>query len=645
MCGITGFISTNSSFTKETLQRRITNMANTLRHRGPDGFGYLVDEPTQMALGHRRLSIQDLSNNGLQPMTSANARFTIVFNGEVYNFKKIRSELEIQGHKCKWRSSTDTEVILEAIAFWGLNKALSKFHGMFAFALIDNKEKTLTLVRDRFGEKPLYYGFVDSSLVFGSELKSICCWPEFHPEIDIDSLGYYFKLSYIPSPRSIYKNVFKVDAGEYIVFNIPDILSYSKKIYWSASEVSQNTSIFTGDIHNAKTELKKILTDIISNQMISDVPLGAFFSGGIDSSVVSAIMQSNSIKKIKTFSIGFIDKNFDESKHAEKIANYLGTEHTTLIATEKEAYNIIPKLTNIYDEPFSDSSQIPTYIVSKLTKQHVTVSLSGDGGDELFAGYNRHISGPSIWRNIENTPLVLRKLLTNYVKKVSTSKLDIIFQIFKHILPSKFDVRNPGQKIHKLAHVSCAESFDQFYDILRSNFINLYEIGSFENTSKIDLHDARDMVLSMQVTDIESYLKDDIMVKVDRASMANSLESRAPLLDHKLAQFAFSLPLFMRTNQGVGKILLRNVLSDYIPPDLVQRPKTGFSIPLADWLRGHLKDWCMDMINYNTYNKSLHLKKLYDFVNDFLNYKHEDVHSAWCILMFYAWTQNNKIYI
>lgn len=643
MCGIAGFVCFDHGLTYDDLYCHVSLMTNALKHRGPDGTGVWVDVRLQTALGHTRLAIHDLCTTGDQPMVSCNNRFVIVFNGEIYNFNEIRTELNFQGCEVSWRGTSDTEVLVEAISFWGLEKTIAKLHGMFAFALLDRIEGTITFVRDRFGEKPLYYAVSDRKLFFGSELKALVAHPDFTPKVDVESLGLYLKLSYVPSPKCIYKNVYKVDAGEIVQFNISDPDVRTNKTYWSPLDVIRSSSGLDISFNDAKSAVHDHLVRIVRDQMLADVKLGAFFSGGIDSSIVCSIMQSLSPRPIETFTIGYDNNDYDESKYAKDIAGHLGCNNTVLVASDQDAFNLLPDLASIYDEPFADASQIPTCILSKLTRRYVTVSLSGDGGDEVFAGYNRHVFAPDIWGKFRFVPKAVRGCAGHLIRSVKTEYWDRLFRVLSASGLECFNFRNPGFKLHKLAKLSAASNFASFYDLLISNNNYSKWLLSKAAIEKSRLPDVGDDVLNLQLADMTGYLKDDILVKVDRASMASSLESRTPFLDHKLVEFALSLPLGMRVNKNQGKFILREILKEYIPEHLFQRPKTGFNLPLFSWLRGALKEWAMDMVHSSRHSDVLDSDCINKYVVEFINGKNDDIASVWTLLMLYSWIDKNNV--
>lgn len=646
MCGICGFLNISKSSTKDELTNIIIPMTESLHYRGPDSSGFWIDENCGVVLGHRRLSIIDLTLEGHQPMESN--RYVITYNGEVYNYRAIRKHLEEKGYY--FRGHSDTETILLAIEEWGLKSALEKFTGMFAFALWDKKEKKLYMVRDRIGEKPLYYGWLGNTLVFGSEIKALRKHPNLKFEIDRNVLNSYLRYNYIPTPNSIYKNIYKLEPG-----SVLEISAYDKKIvsyyYWNPVEEVRKATLnkFTGSVEEALSNLDLILRDTIKNQMISDVPLGAFLSGGIDSSTIVAVMQAISTQPIKTFSIGFYEDAYNEANYAKDVANYLGTNHTELYVTPEEARSVIPNLPNLYDEPFADSSQIPTFLVASLTKEKVTVSLSGDGGDELFGGYNRYFWTEKLWDNIKWMPNGLKGLTSQTLTSFSPQTWDSIFSLVNPMIPNKFKQRLPGDKIHKLAEILNAHTPEEVYRKLVSTWRNPTEVvkDSFEipsNSFKEKEVKLSSFIEKMMFTDVVTYLPDDILVKVDRACMGVSLESRVPFLDHRIVEFAWRLPLEMKIKNNEGKWLLRQLLYKYVPRELIERPKMGFGVPIDSWLRGPLREWAESMLDKEKIVKEgfFYPEPIRKKWKEHLSGKRNWQYHLWSILMFQSWLDSNK---
>jgi len=649
MCGISGFIDKTTSKKNGELVDIITAMSDTLRHRGPDDKGAWVDEDCGVALGHRRLSIIDTSAAGHQPMESASGRYIVVLNGEIYNFRALRKELEADGFK--FRGHSDTEVMLAQISRDGLEIALKKFNGMFALALWDRQDKILFLCRDRLGEKPLYYGFIDNAFVFGSELKALKKFPGFIGEIDRQALTLYLRYNCIPAPYSIYKNIKKLLPGEILAFKNGDS-SFKTKSYWSVFDAAENfnRADWNKDLKETLKEAEALLKDAVKIRMESDVPLGVFLSGGIDSSLIAALMQAQSSPAINTFTIGFGDKRYNEEKDAQVIAKHLGTTHTSLYATAEDALNIIPELPKIYDEPFADSSQIPTILVSKMARQFVTVCLSGDAGDEIFGGYNRYIWLENIWQKIYRFPYGTRRSLAYLFASCPADCFENIFEKLKFMLPSKLKVRNPGIKFQKFLDALSAPNIESAYLNLTSHWKQPErlvlgqkgDITKLEASRSLDfLHDYK---RQMMYSDTVNYLPNDILAKVDRASMNVGLESRAVYLDHRLVEFAWKLPTEMLINKTGSKSILRNVLKRYVPAAYWDRPKMGFSIPIDSWLRGPLKKWADELLSVGYlkrkgyFDYQIVAKKWEQHKKGTGNWQHE----LWDILMFNAWLECNR---
>jgi len=624
-------------------------MADTLRLRGPDDGGAWVDADAGIALGHQRLSIIDLSLEGHQPMHSFCGRYVIAFNGEIYNYQDIRHELEqeSQGYAIPWRGHSDTEVALAAISRWGIEAAVRRFVGMFAFALWDRTERVLYLVRDRLGEKPLYYGRMGRSILFGSELKALRAHPDFKGEINRDALALYLRHNCIPAPYSIYRGIYKLPPGTMLAVSDRDAPFPDPVQYWSVREAAEHglAEPFTGSTEEAIAALDGLLRDAVGLQMVADVPLGVFLSGGIDSSTVVALMQAQSDRPVKTFTIGFNETGYNEAEHAKAVARHLGTEHTEFYVTPEEAMAVIPRLPALYDEPFADSSQIPTFLVSEMARRSVTVSLSGDGGDELFAGYNRYFWGRSIWKRVGWMPQPLRVAAAVALTAVSPQSWDRVFAAAKSLLPAKLKQSTPGDKIHKLAEVLAVESPEAMYRGLASHWKDPASVvlGSSEPPTALTdrrlWSDLPDFTQRMMYLDTVTYLPDDILVKVDRASMGVSLEARIPFLDHRVVEFAWRLPLSMKVRDGQGKWLLRQVLYQYVPKELVGRPKTGFDVPIDAWLRGPLRDWAEDLLG----ERRLSEERFFDPVpirdkwNEHLSGARNWQYYLWDVLMFQAW--------
>ena len=639
MCGFVGIYSVDQNSINSEI---LLTMSQTLVHRGPDDSGIWIDAYARIGLAHQRLSVVDLTTAGHQPMHSSSHRYSIVFNGEIYNHQELRKQLD-HPH---WNGKSDTETLLTCIELWGLDKTLKKINGMFAFALWDGHASCLHLVRDRMGEKPLYYGWQGDSFLFGSELKALKIHPDFQACIDKDSLDLYFRYNYIPAPYSIYKNIYKLPPGSVLTL-YQGQKKYKVRKYWSVSDEAARglSNPLSDSVEDLVDKLDNLIKKSIKKKMISDVPLGAFLSGGIDSSVVVSIMQSLSSKPVKTFTIGFEDKAFDEAKDAKLIAKYLGTDHHELYVSPQDVIDVIPLLPNLYDEPFSDASQIPTYLVSKLAKEKVTVSLSGDGGDELFCGYNRYHVTKNLWKKISVFPLFIRKFISLLLLYIPLKAWDKLGNL--SFLSKKYN--NLGIKIHKGARVLHSQSFFGLYDNLLSNW-------KYSEKLVLESHERRKLDLStstntsvfpnvekMMLWDMQSYLPDDILVKLDRASMGVSLEGRVPFLDHNLVEFAWRVPTKYKYRDKKGKWLLRQVLNQYIPKELTERPKSGFTLPVSDWLRGPLKEWAEGLINEDRLKDEGILN--FDLVNK--KWKEHQAgakdwsNQLWAVLMFQLWLENN----
>src|ERR1051326_9178203 len=589
MCGIAGLFDLSFGGPTADLEAAAVRLADRIRHRGPDDSGVWADAAAGVALAHRRLSVLDLSAEGHQPMFSEHGRFVIVFNGEIYNFRDLSEELARSGQR--FRGHSDTEVMLAALVRWGLEGALKRFVGMFAFALWDREDRVLHLARDRAGEKPLYYGWVNQVLLFGSELKALRAHPQWTGRIDRDALALFMRHNYIPAPRSIYRDIFKLPPGTFL--SLPARGARPGQLptpvpYWSMKAVVEcgARAPFSGSPAEAREGLESVLRRSIAQQMVADVPLGAFLSGGVDSSTVVALMQVQSTRPVKTFTIGFREKEYNEANYAKAVARHLGTEHTELYVTPKEALSVIPRLPAIYDEPFSDSSQIPTFLVSDLARRHVTVSLSGDAGDELFGGYTRYPLARRIWRAVGWMPASGRAALARLLRAFRPQTWQRGLDRLRRPTGGHAGRERTGDRLHKLADILSAKSPEEIYRGLVSHWKepDRLVLGSHEPTSVLNdperQADLAEFFHRMMYLDAVSYLPDDILAKVDRPSMAVSLESRIPLLDHRIVEFAWQLPLPLKVREGQEKWLLRQVLYKFVPRQLIERPKTGFGVPI-----------------------------------------------------------------
>lgn len=601
MCGIVGVLSLTDF---AATQKALPKMVQAIRHRGPDGSGEWFDPEAGIALGHARLAIVDLSPEGAQPMVSMNGGLVIAFNGEIYNHQDIRRELDQTMPSINWRGHSDTETLLAAIQCWGLERALIKSIGMFAIALWDRQSRKLTLARDRMGEKPLYFGWQGKHFLFGSELAALRRHPGFRAEVDPASVALMMRHNYIPAPYSVFAGISKLTPGTILEVST-DGGTGSHHRYWAmeAAIAKGKSAPFEGGPEAAVDALEQLLLDSVGRQMQADVPLGAFLSGGIDSSTIVALMQAQSSRPINTFTIGFEEKGYNEALHAKAVATHLGTNHTELYLREAELLDVVPNLASIYSEPFSDSSQIPTFLVSRLARQQVTVSLSGDGGDELFGGYGRYFSVQNHQRRFGRIPKILRRGLAKSIRCLSPNEWNQLSLPARALAPGYFAKRNLGNMAHKLANALADFNPDQIYLQALSHWRDEDGLmpGIKEHPSMITAPpDFPDMgpFQRMMALDSVSYLPDDILCKVDRAGMANSLEGRIPMLDHRVVEFAWSLPLDIKVRGGVGKWPLREVLMRHVPRQIIERPKMGFGVPVGDWLRGPLRDWAEHLLDH-----------------------------------------------
>ena len=650
MCGLTGFLDTTNRLGCEVLKDLVRSMATTLYRRGPDDSGEWADEETGIALGFRRLAILDLTPTGHQPMLSASGRYVLIFNGEVYNFREIRQELEAHKLAPAFRGGSDTEVMLAAFEAWGIQEAVKRFVGMFAFALWDRKARELHLVRDRLGVKPMYYGWAGNTFLFGSELKALRAHPDFNAEIDRNALALMLRYDYIPSPYSIYKGIAKLPAGTILTLNADRTTPLAPRPYWSLAEVAERgvANPFSGSEAEAITQLDTMLTQAVGYRMIADVPLGVFLSGGVDSSAVTALMQTQSSRPIKTFTIGFHEDSYNEAQYARAVAQHLKTDHTELILSASEALSVIPNMPTLYDEPFADASQIPTFCVSQLARKNVTVSLSGDGGDELFAGYIRHFIGRKLWRQMQYIPRGLRGIASSSLKALSPQTWERLLHSARGILPGSLRQQNSGRRFAKFADILVADSPEAMYMALVSHWQNpaLVVADSCEPptalTDRAQWANLSDFTQRMLYLDTMTYLPDGVLVKVDRASMGVGLEAREPLLDHRVLEFAWTLPLEMKIRDGQGKWLLRQVLYKYVPQSLIERPKAGFSVPIDAWLRGPLRDWAESLLSESALSDKgfFNAQPIRKKWAEHLSGRQDHQELLWSILMFQAWIKS-----
>ena len=622
MCGIAGFIHRGEG--RDGASSRLTAMLEPIRHRGPDDGGVWVDDQQCVALGHRRLSILDLSPAGHQPMTSACGRFVIVFNGEIYNHLGLRKSLEASSQIpiSGWRGHSDTETLLACFAAWGFEKTLQSTVGMFALALWDKHEKSLTLSRDRIGEKPLYYGWQKGVFLFGSELKALKAHPAFSGEMDWNAASTFLRLNYIPAPSSIYQGIFKLVPGTFLQLTPRHVQQGTLPPpvpYWSLGEAAQRglDNPFTGSFSDAVDELETLVRQAVQLQSVADVPVGAFLSGGIDSSTVVAMMQSATTSKVTTFSIGMPDARMDESQHAAAVARHLGTNHVEHVIQPQEALDLIPRLSEIWDEPFADSSQIPTYLVSQLAKQQVTVALSGDGGDEFFLGYSQYVFYQKIWR----------------ARHLGRLPWTPAFKALKIFAGSQrvASVSRRSQTVVNAWRQPNAQMLNRYwFDRYRQGKVPLAEQCSVK---MLDFPILGDVASTAGLWDAGTYLPDDILVKVDRAAMANSLETRAPLLDHRIIEFAYNLPLEYKLHGGINKKVLREVLYRHVPKPMVDRPKMGFDIPLSSWLRKELRPWVEETISKIEHDSpNFNRPAIFQLWNEHLSGQIDHTDQVWALL-------------
>ena len=646
MCGIVGFLG-SSGVGDEALAGLAEKMSACLAHRGPDDRGTWVDDRVGLGFGHRRLSILDLSPAGHQPMLSHCGRYVLTFNGEIYNYLDLRRELEASGAVKSWRGSSDTEVILAAITNWGIGATLERMTGMFALAVWDRAESTLHIARDRLGEKPLYYGWLAGSFVFASELKALRVHPRWQGRIDRGALSLFLRHGYVPAPFSISQGISKLVPGTYL--SVRRDGTRRETTYWSAREVAEQGAAdpFAGTEAEAVEELERLLFGAVGRQMVADVPLGAFLSGGVDSSTVVALMQAQSSQPVQTFTIGFREESHNEAEHAKAVARHLGTDHTELYVTAAEARNTVPRLPELYDEPFSDASQIPTFLVAQLARRKVTVSLSGDGGDELFGGYNRYFIGRGVWNKLGWLPPSVRRVAASAITTASPAQWQSVLAPFARLSPDHLRYAKPGEKLHKLASVLAAGEPDDIYRGLTSQWKDPASVVLFGSEPATMVTDrsrwARlsDFTQRMMFLDLTSYLPDDILVKVDRAAMAVSLETRVPLLDPEVVRFAWRVPLSMKLRDGQGKWLLRQVLYRHVPRELIERPKSGFDVPIGDWLRGPLRDWAESLLDEARIRREgfFDPRPIREKWDQHLSGRRDWQGPLWNILMFQAWLE------
>lgn len=650
MCGLAGYLGP-TDVAADLHRLRLQAMSSCLYHRGPDGSGSWFDAQAGFGVAHRRLSVVDLSLAGAQPMHDQSSRYVIAYNGEIYNHEALRAELVQSGRAPVWRGHSDTETLLACVDAWGIEQTILRTVGMFAIALWDRKERALTLVRDRMGEKPLYFGWQGSgskrTFLFGSELKAFKSHPAFDDEIDRNALCKFLRYNCIPAPLSIYRGIYKLLPGCLLVVSLANSEPVIKP-YWSLFDIacSSKASSFDGTPEDAVDELERQMSRTVQGQMVADVPLGAFLSGGVDSSMVVALMQAHSSRPIRTFTIGFDDQSYNEAQYAKSVARHLGTNHTELYVSPRQALDVIPRLPILYCEPFADSSQIPTFLVSQLARSHVTVSLSGDGGDELFAGYNRYKVTADTWHRLSMVPLWFRRIAAHLLTAVSPS----VWDRWEHWLPTGGRFTAFGDKVHKAAGVLGSKDAGDLYLGLVSHQRHpaSWLIAGHEYEDRFRWDDPRLSNLSavekMMTCDAVTYLPDDILVKVDRAAMGVSLETRVPFLDHRIVEFAWSLPLSYKIRDGDTKWPLRQLLYRFVPRAIVERPKSGFGIPLDRWLRGPLRDWVETLLDEMRLRQEgyFDVPRVRRLWLEHLSGRTNMAHHLWDILMFQAWLERRN---
>ena len=648
MCGIVGGWTLQHF---QQLSQRLPVMTNTLVHRGPDAEGHWLDSDAGIAFGHRRLAIIGLGEEGAQPMHSESGRYCLTYNGEIYNHLELREQLVASG-KTAWRGQSDTETVLAGFEQYGIEETIKRCVGMFAMAVWDKHSNELVLIRDRFGEKPLYYGYIGGCFVFGSELRALAAISAQKPDFNVDAFALFLRYGYIPQPYSAYQGIAKLPPGAMLRMNGEQLRQSqlpAVETYWCPDDFLQGGGTSVIEPSEAVSQMEALLEQSVKAQMLSEVPLGAFLSGGIDSSTIVALMQKHSMQPIKTFTVGFGDARFNEAGHAKAVAAHLGTDHTELYVNSQDALAIVPKLAGIYDEPFSDSSQIPTYLISRLARTKVTVSLSGDGGDELFLGYSRYPLLADYWRLMGKLPLALRNRLSACLKLVPMGRWDAFFKLARPLLSNTAYASANGWRLYRIANMLRLPDASGCYLEMMSHWdtgVSLVK-GASALTHEMQSNfnpNAHGLMKQAGLRDMKSYLPDDILVKVDRAAMANSLETRVPLLDHRIAEFALSLPESLHRRDGQSKWLLRQVLYKHVPKALIDRPKMGFGVPLADWLRGPLREWAGDLLSRDNLvqNGILEPDPIVDLWQRHLAGSTDGQYPLWNVLMLLQWVEVEK---
>lgn len=649
MCGITGFLWPAGQSQGQDAETRLQAMMTAIAHRGPDSQGQWIDRDAGVALGHLRLAIVDLSPAGHQPMVSACGRYRIVYNGEIYNHRKLRAELEEAGHAPDWRGTSDTEVLLAGVTAWGFEETLARTQGMYAIALWDRETRRLTLARDRLGEKPLYYGWQgqgrEALFLFGSELKALRAHPAFRAGVRRDALVAMLRHGHVPEDLTIHEGILKLRPGEIAEVSLEDP-GPARHVYWDGGAVAAAPRGPALSDVEATDRLEALLLDAVGQEMMSDVPLGAFLSGGVDSSTIVALMQHLSDRPVHTFSIGFHEARYNEAEFAKAIAGHLGTNHTELYVGDTDLRDVIPQLPVMYDEPFADSSQIPTFLVAKMAREHVTVALSGDGGDELFGGYDRYRQGAGFMRLLRALPHPVRAMGASALRALPVAFLNAVMEPLR---PTPQGKEPNGQRLHRIANYARSRTTDALHRKMVSvwRFPEAAVIGGTSPPSILADHpplrgDLSDIERMMQL-DMLAYMPDDILAKVDRATMAVALESRAPMLDHRVAEFAWSLPLEQKIRDGQSKWILRQVLYRHVPQELIERPKMGFEVPIGLWLRGGLRDWAETLLTPERLAREGYLapaliRRMWD---QHQNGSHNWGQQLWNVLMFQAWLEAN----